>query len=206
MTAPEPASTSTGAALPLVALPQTDLLTVNETETPWLADAFGQGIRIKPLRLDIEAGVWVILVAFAPGSSVPLHYHTGEAEVYTLSGRWNYREYPDQPQTAGSFLYEPSGSVHTLDVPADNTEDTLMLVRVGGANVNFNDDGSFNSILDATALVFLTDLFAEQLQLDTVRYIRGGAATQDRVALTGEAIAVPDFVAEALDQPGGSGS
>lgn len=206
MTAPEPACTSTRAALPLVALPQTNLLTVNETETPWLADAFGQGIRIKPLRLDMEAGVWVILVAFAPGSSVPLHYHTGEAEVYTLSGRWNYREYPDQPQTAGSFLYEPSGSVHTLDVPADNTEDTLMLVRVVGANVNFNDDGSFNSILDATALVFLTDLFAQQLQLDTVRYIRGGAATQDRVALTGEAIAVPAFVVEALDQPEGSGS
>ena len=47
----------------------------------------------------------------APGCALPLHYHTGPAQVYTLSGRWCYREYPDQPQTAGSYLYEPVGSV-----------------------------------------------------------------------------------------------
>ena len=33
--APAPASTSSGAALPLVALPQTELLTVNEKTSRW---------------------------------------------------------------------------------------------------------------------------------------------------------------------------
>lgn len=198
MTAPTVASTFTGATLPLVALPQTELLTVDAPATPWLGGALGSGVRLKPLRLDIEAGVWVILVAFAPGSSVPLHYHTGEAEVYTLAGRWNYREYPDQPQTAGSYLYEPSGSVHTLEVPANNTEDTLMLVRVTGANVNFGEDGTFQSILDATALVFLTDLFAQQLGLGNVRYIRGGEAKSQRVDPTGAALTLPTFATDAL--------
>jgi len=198
MTSPTSATTTAGAELPLVALPQTELLTVNDGELPWLSNSLGEGIKLKPLRLDMEAGVWVVLVSFAPGSEVPLHYHTGEAEVFTLSGRWNYKEYPDQPQTAGSYLYEPSGSVHTLMVPADNTEDTLMLVRVRGANVNFNEDGTFNSILDATTLVFLTDLFAQQLGTEDLRYIRGGSASYERPAAAPSAI--PNAIANVLEQ------
>jgi hypothetical protein len=85
-----------------------------------------------------------------------LHYHTGVAEVFTLSGRWHYREYPDQPQTAGSYLYEPGASVHTFITPADNTEDTVILVRVIGANMNFTEDGQFHSILDAALQRHLT--------------------------------------------------
>jgi quercetin dioxygenase-like cupin family protein len=201
MTSPAAATTSTGAELPLVALPQTELLTVNEGSIPWLSNSLGEGVQLKPLRLDMEAGVWVVLVSFAPGSEVPIHYHTGEAEVFTLSGRWNYKEYPDQPQTAGSYLYEPSGSVHTLMVPADNTEDTLMLVRVRGANVNFNDDGTFHSILDATTLVFLTDLLAQQGG-EEVRYLRGGSAAYERAGGPGGtgAAEVPSAIATVLEQ------
>lgn len=199
MTSPTTVTTTDGAELPLVALPQTELLTVNENELPWLDGSLAPGVSIKPLRLDLEAGVWVILVSFAPGSNVPLHYHTGEAEVYTLSGSWHYAEYPDQLQTAGSYLYEPAGSVHTLIVPADNTEDTLMLVRVRGANVNFNQDGTFHSILDTTALVFLTDLFAGQLGIDDMRYIRGGEAGPSNAG-TDAAAELPAAVAKALER------
>lgn len=199
MTSPTTITTTEGADLPFVALPQTELLTVNEGEVPWLAESLAAGVSIKPLRLDIEAGVWVILVSFAPGSSVPLHYHTGEAEVYTLSGSWHYAEYPDQPQTLGSYLYEPAGSAHTLLVPEDNTEDTLMLVRVSGANINFNQDGTFNSILDTAALVFLTDLFAGQLGIDDMRYIRGGDAA-GTTAGSDPGTELPAALAKALDQ------
>jgi hypothetical protein len=101
-TAPAPVTTPTGAPLPLVALPQVELLTVNSEDIPMIKDAVGPGVHSQPLRLDIEAGEWIMLATFAPGASVPLHYHTGVAEVSTLAGRWNYLEYPDQPQTAGS--------------------------------------------------------------------------------------------------------
>ena len=197
MTRPTTSTTITGADLPLVALPQTELLTVNLDESPWLEESLAPGVKVKPLRLDVEAGIWVIMASFQPGSRVPLHYHTGVAEVFTLSGRWNYLEYPDQPQTAGSYLYEPAGSVHTLDVPADNTEDTLMFIRVQGANVNFRDDGTFHSILDAAALVFLTDLFAAQVDTD-MRYIRGGDTAY--VAAGGGDTTLPPAIAEALDR------
>lgn len=194
MTTPTSLSTTDGAPLPLVAVPKTELLTVNHEEMEWLPDGLAPGVRIKPIRLDQEAGVWVILVSFAPGSRVPIHYHTGEAEVLTLSGRWNYAEYPDQPQTAGSYLFEPAGSVHTLEVPADNTEDTLMFVRVRGANINFNQDGTFHSILDTSALVFVTELLCQQHGIVGMRYLAGGEAGYT-TAGSGPAVSMPEAMA-----------
>src|SRR5262245_13644554 len=92
---PEIMTTSSGALLPLVALPQGELLTVNEANLPLIHDALGEGVHFKPLRLDMEAGAWVVLATIAPGASLPLHYHTGIAEGYTLSGCWHYLEYPE---------------------------------------------------------------------------------------------------------------
>jgi 2,4'-dihydroxyacetophenone dioxygenase len=175
-TAPAPASTVSGSPLPFVALPQTDLLTVNESEVPMIRDTLTEGVHVQPLRLDLEKGEWVVLATFDPGAEIQLHYHTGTAEVYTLRGRWYYKEYTDQPQTAGSYLYEPGGSVHTLEVPADNTEETLMLIRVVGANLNFNEDGSFHSILDAVTIRHLTDTLSAAQGLGDPRYIGGGEA------------------------------
>ena len=86
-----------------------------------------------------------------------MHYHTGTAEVYTFSGRWEYGEYPDQPQIAGSYLYEPGGSVHTFYCPEDNTEDTVVLLWMEGAQVSFNDDGTLHSINDATSIQYVTE-------------------------------------------------
>jgi len=162
--------------LPLVALPQTELLPINEHESDWIGRPTDDN-RIKVLRLDVEAGVWVILAELKPGAEVKLHYHTGEAEVFTLQGRWNYKEYANQPQTAGSYLYEPAGSVHTFVVPQENTEDTIIFVRVRGANVNFNEDATFNSILDAASLTFVVERAAQKYGTK-VRYIRGGEAVE----------------------------
>ena len=169
-------TTKSGAVLPLVALPQGELLTVNEANIPLINDALGDGVHFKPLRLDMEAGVWVVLATIAPGAVLPLHYHTGIAEGYTLSGCWHYLEYPDQLQTAGSYLYEPAGSVHTFVCPESNTEDTVLFVRVEGGNVNFTEDGQFHSILDSVTIRHLTATLAEEQGLGSIDYIGGGAA------------------------------
>jgi len=174
--APVPAKTSSGSPLPLVALPQTELLTVNESDVPLLTDILGPWLDATPLGLDLEAGCWVVLATFEPGSSVPLHYHTGVAEVYTLSGRWHYAEYPDQPQTAGSYLLEPAGSVHTFICPETNTEDTVLFIRVEGANLNFDENGQLHSILDTTSIRYLADQTAAAKGLGPLNYIGGGAA------------------------------
>lgn len=174
--APTAATTYGGVPLPLVALPQGQLLTVNENNVPLLEDALGEGVSFRALRLDLERNEWVVVATFAPGAGVPLHYHTGPAEVYTLQGRWMYKEHPTQPQTQGSYLYEPGGSVHTLYAPADNTEDTIIFVRVSGTNINFDEQGSLHSLLDALSLRHLADTLTAERSLKAPCFIEGGEA------------------------------
>ena len=170
------AFTESGTPLPIVAMPQGELLTVNEADVPMVKDVVVPGVSIQPLRFDPERGEIVVLAAIAPGVELPIHYHTGSAEVYTLSGRWDYREYPDQPQTAGSYLYEPAGSVHTFFTPADNTEDTVVLWWMQGAQVSFNEDGTFHSLTDAVTIQYLVDQAAAAQGTGPVGYIHGGTA------------------------------
>ena len=173
---PSPAKLKSGAPLPLIALPQGELLTVNVDQIPLLKDALGPGIDLQPLRLDPEQGQWVLLATLKPGCSLPIHYHTGTTEVYTIKGRWEYAEYPNQPQIAGSYLYEPGGSVHTFFCPKENTEDTVVVVWLNGAQVCFSDDGTFHSINDATSLQYLAEKMSAEQGLGPVGYIHGGAA------------------------------
>ncbi|MGW1915739.1 2,4'-dihydroxyacetophenone dioxygenase family protein [Streptomyces sp. NPDC002076] len=173
---PAVATTRDGVPLPLVALPQGELLTVNIDQIPLLKDLVGPGIHIQTLRLDPERGEWVFLATLAPGCKLPLHYHTGPAQVWTVQGRWVYHEYPDQPQTAGSYLYEPGGSVHTFYCPEDNTEDTVALAWIEGAQVSFNEDGTFHSVMDSVTLQHLTETGAATQGMEPVGYLHGGAA------------------------------
>jgi len=173
---PTQLTTSSGAPLPLCGLPQDRLLTVNIAQIPLLKDLVAPGIHIQPLRLDPERGEWVILATLAPGCELPIHYHTGPAQVWTIQGRWLYREYPDQPQTAGSYLYEPGGSVHTFYCPADNTEDTVALAWIEGAQVSFNDDGTFHSLNDAVLVQHLVETLSAARGSGPVGYIRGNGA------------------------------
>ena len=83
-----------------------------------------------------------------PGYDVQTHKHTGPVYAFTTSGAWRYKE-SDFVNTAGSFLYEPAGSVHTLTVPADNTEPTEVFFAIWGANLNLDADGNVESIVDA---------------------------------------------------------
>ncbi len=173
---PGPKTTNSGAPLPLVAQPQDDLLSVNIEEIPLLKDAIAPGIHIQPLRLDPDHGQAVLIATLAPGCELPVHYHTGTAEVYTFQGRWEYREYPAQPQTAGSYLYEPGGSVHTFFCPEDNTEDTVVLLWMEGAQINFAEDGSLASIVDATSIQYVTEQLSAERDTGPVPYIYAGGA------------------------------
>src|SRR5262245_61529727 len=99
---------------------QDRLLTLNIHEEPGID--FGHiapGLRLWPLFLDPENGVWVLYARYGGGTRLPRHFHTGQVHFFTTKGRWNYVEHPEDVQTAGSYLYEPPGSVHALNVPED---------------------------------------------------------------------------------------
>ena len=119
-----------------------------ESDLPFVF--YQEGVDFQLLQVDVEAGLWVIRARFQPGVTIQRHKHTGEVFAFTLKGSWRYFEYPEI-NTAGSYLYEPAGSIHTLHVPATNTEVTDVWFAIHGANLNLDGEGNVESVLDAAA-------------------------------------------------------
>jgi len=113
---------------------------------------YQEGVTFQLLQADVETGLWVIRVRFEQGVTIQRHKHTGEVFGFTLRGAWKYLEYPDV-NTAGSYLYEPAGSVHTLHVLESNKEITDAWFAIRGANLNLDDKGNVESVLDAGAVL-----------------------------------------------------
>ncbi len=159
-------------ALPEAITHQDELLTIDTNAQPFLNGLLHPGIKVVPLFLDPYNGTWVLRVKFAPGITLPLHFHTGVVQLYTLSGCWYYTEYPEQKQTAGCYLFEPGGSVHQFNTPADNTEDTDTFMVVTGANVNFTDSGEYLNMMDASLIKSWVDqAIATQPGCENISYI-----------------------------------
>ena len=120
---------------------------VGADELPW-AD-IGGGNKLRLLQLREKEGLWIVENIFQKGFDVQTHRHTGPVWGYTVSGAWKYKEY-DYVNRAGSFLYEPAGSVHTLQVLE---EDTHVWFQIYGANLNLDENGEVESVVDgSTAL------------------------------------------------------
>jgi len=163
--------------LPTAINHQNFLLTLNTNIEPVIVETL-PGVDVWPLFLDPENGIWVLRARFKEGITLPKHFHTGTVHFYTLSGSWHYLEYPDQPQTAGCYLYEPGGSIHTFHCPAGSGgTDGFMVVE--GANVNFDDNGQFMNIMD-TGWIEQAILAAAKSQGLTPKYIKptGASYTQ----------------------------
>ncbi len=117
-----------------------------ESELPFVD--VGDGTHLQVLHLDVEKGLWVIRTRYEPGVTVARHKHTGEVFAFTIAGSWKYLEYPEINR-AGSYLYEPAGSIHTLHVPEDNDGVTDVWFAIYGANLNLGPDDSVEMVIDA---------------------------------------------------------
>lgn len=132
----------------------TEALHIGEDDLPFVD--LGDGTHMQVLQIDLSQGLWVVKTRFDPGVTIQKHYHTGPVFAVTLSGRWNYKEYPQYQNTAGSYLYEPAGSVHTLTVPADQEEQTEVWFAIYGSNINIDEDGNVTSMVTAS---FVLDVY-----------------------------------------------
>src|SRR5881409_3633784 len=117
----------------------------------------GGGNLLKVIRVDEGEGLWIVENVFQRGFAVQTHRHTGPVFGYTTSGAWKYREY-DYVNRAGSFLYEPAGSVHTLTCIEDNTQ---VWFQMYGVNLNLDENGNVESIVDADGILEAYYLLAE---------------------------------------------
>src|SRR5690606_35038992 len=61
-----------------------------------------------------------------------------------------YLEYPDSPDNvAGSYLFEPPGTTHTLQIDAGIEEPTDVLFVIYGAMLHLGEHGAIVGVTDA---------------------------------------------------------
>jgi 2,4'-dihydroxyacetophenone dioxygenase len=121
---------------------------VGVDEVPWVENPAYPGTQMRLLQADVRAGVYAMAGRLPAGLAVGTHHHTGAVHMFTLSGAWGYREHRFL-NVAGSYLYEPPGSVHTLFTPADNAEITETLTIVYGTTEYLDEHGAVIGVSDA---------------------------------------------------------
>ena len=121
----------------------------------------GDGSKLKVIMVDAAQELWIIENIFVAGYQVHRHKHTGPVYAYTTSGAWRYKEY-DYVNRAGSFLFEPANSVHTLQVLEDNTH---VWFQIYGSNLNLDDDDEVDSISDGASALAVYLKLCEQAGL-----------------------------------------
>ena len=117
----------------------------------------GGGSKLKVIQVKEREGLWIVENIFQAGYEVQTHKHTGPVYAYTTSGAWKYKEY-DYVNRAGSFLYEPAGSIHTLTAIED---DTHVWFQMYGANLNLDAAGNVESVIDGAGTLQAYYLLAE---------------------------------------------
>ena len=122
-----------------------------DDELPWVA--FGADVETKVVHVKRREGLWVVRTRMAPGCLLQTHRHTGPVLGFTLSGAWHYRESAAEINRAGSYLFEPAGSTHTLEVLPDRGEHADVWFAIWGANLNLDADGNVESVLDGAAML-----------------------------------------------------
>jgi quercetin dioxygenase-like cupin family protein len=124
-------------------------------ELPWAENWSGDpNIQLKLLMSDVEGGRYAVRMRFRPGLQIVPHKHTGEVHAYTFSGKWNYLEYEDSPaNVAGSYLFEPQGTTHTLKIADDAGEWTEILFVLYGAMLHMDDSGAIVGVTDAESVI-----------------------------------------------------
>lgn len=121
----------------------------------------GDGSKLKVIMVDAAQELWIIENIFVAGYQVQRHRHTGPVYAYTTSGAWRYKEY-DYVNRAGSFLFEPANSVHTLQVLEDNTH---VWFQIYGSNLNLDDGDEVDSISDGASALAVYLKLCEQAGL-----------------------------------------
>lgn len=128
-TEPTWATTSSGAVLPLIALPHGELLTVNEMNIRPITDSLTEGVHAKPFRLAMEAGRWVVLATCSPGATVPSAY----------TQRCSIRLYTALRHRKGPSMMTPSpmapGSMARFETRQIDVDGVQSPVLIGGAGI-----------------------------------------------------------------------
>ena len=119
----------------LMLQPEIAIASIPDDERVWVPQA--PDVWFRPLLLNTVSGGWCNLLRVRKSGVLSKHRHPMMVVGYVIKGKWFYREH-DWVATEGSFVYEPPGEIHTLEVPADCTE-MITFFNIQGAMIYLND-------------------------------------------------------------------
>lgn len=132
-------------------VPEIVVAAVPDDERVWVPQ--GEQIWFRPLLLDRVTGVVANLLRVRRGGNLGKHIHNAPVYGYVLKGSWRYLEH-DWIASAGSFVYEPPGEVHTLVVDRATAHDEMItyfvvhggLTKIGEAGETIGYENVFTKI------------------------------------------------------------
>jgi hypothetical protein len=77
----------------------------SDESLPWLPMGFGGEAQVKYFRCDPIRGELIALLKAPSTAKLPRHHHSGTVIIYTLKGKWKYKEH-DWVAGPGSVVYE----------------------------------------------------------------------------------------------------
>lgn len=121
---------------------------INDSDVPWIPfTPYSDRVFVKYFKLDPIRGETIVLLKAPAKGQMPRHRHTGTVIVYTVAGRWKYREH-EWIAEQGSIVYETAGSTHTPEAvapPAETAEaaaeDIVTLNIIQGDLVFVDESG-----------------------------------------------------------------
>tara|TARA_B110000263_G_scaffold91542_1_gene80056 strand:+ start:3251 stop:3763 length:513 start_codon:yes stop_codon:yes gene_type:complete len=105
----------------------------------------GPGRWSRPLCLNVSQGYWVHFVKVTEPGIISRHRHPAPVHGFVVEGKWRYLE-RNWEATAGSYLYEPPGDVHTLVV--DEGDKMITLFHNTGALLYCDEEGKTTGTSD----------------------------------------------------------
>jgi quercetin dioxygenase-like cupin family protein len=110
---------------------------IPDDERVWVPQA--PDVWFRPLMLNTVSGGWCNLLRVRKSGVLSRHRHPMLVVGYVIKGMWFYREH-DWVASAGDFVYEPPGEIHTLEVPAD-CDEMITFFNISGAMIYVDEQG-----------------------------------------------------------------
>jgi quercetin dioxygenase-like cupin family protein len=121
-----------------------------EDERLWIE--IEPNVWFRPLAFDMTNGSHCELLRVRRGGVLSKHRHPSPVHGFVLKGKWRYLEHSWEA-TAGSYVYEPPGEVHTLTV--DDDDEMITFFYIGGAVLYTDEEENVVHVEDNIGLIQL---------------------------------------------------
>lgn len=126
----------TNSPLPPDAVADIVVPVIPEDERVWVPQA--PQVWFRPLMLNVTNGGWCNLLRVTKSGVLSRHRHPAPVHGYVIKGQWRYLEH-NWVATAGSYVFEPPGEVHTLVVDP-GVDEMITFFNISGAMLYLDAD------------------------------------------------------------------